>query len=507
MTAVTEELGYSTVIVDDLAERHELSIRRPEELRLAIDAALAAQEQSEKALGTAQELAPSVLEALDSSGATVAALRLGTGCPALAEAVSEAGTSGLLTTDHVAVIEQWLTEVSAGTAETSQQITGMLDEIERLEEEWQTLSARGVEGDPEVKEARERLAEIGVRTANLEELASSGLLADRARSEIDAAHEAADSEEEHRVLELYGFDSYLDYTIALSTRSVGQTIEATVDRARVELVRATDALDVAREQAAGVLGELNERRDGLRQRIRTATGVDPGSLSAEILATIPQLPSELIDAPAVVQAAVESLRGELEESGEVLAECRAELDALTDPETIRAELDAERVRLTELETLLEQANEVYLLTVESLASTESELEALLVEREDLLAESSVLSVDRTGSTATEVAVVIKAVSEQIDVAGTEPTPVMLTDSFSSFGRSAVEALEAVVASAPDVQFLYLTRDDSVASWAKKLRPELGSLVRLGRRRWLGRRLAWPQSRQAEDDAQMVLEDR
>lgn len=497
MAAVSEEQSHNSHMMDDLAERHELAVRRPEELQADIDSARQALELSERSLDVAEQLAPSVLDVLDPMGTSIAGLRLGSGCPEIAAALTEACSAGLLPSEHVTSLEQWLADVTAGTAEVSQQITGMLEEIQRLEDEWQVLSSRGVEDDEDVLEAREHLEEVSVRTANLEELASSGLMAERARSEIDAAHEAADAAEEHRVLELYGFDSYLDYTIALSTRSVGKKIEAIVDRARAELVRATDALEMAREQAAAALGELNERRDSLRDRIAATTGVEPESLSADVLATIPQLPEVLLEVPAAVDASVCSLKGELEASREALAERRAELDGLADPEVIRAEMDTGRARSAELETLLERAEEVHRLAAESLGATDSELAAVLAECEELLAESSMLQEAGTEPTATEIAVVIRAATEQVAVADGEPTPVLLVDSFSSFGRSAPEVLDAVVSSAPGVQFVYLTQDDSMAAWAKKQRSEVGALIRLGRRRWLGRRLAWPQSPQAE----------
>lgn len=495
--AVSDELDQGSSLVADLAQRHEVARRAPEELEAAIDAALEEERLRECALAVAEELSSSVLEALDPTGSSIVALRLGSDCSASAATLAEACSAGLLSNGHAASVDQWFAQVEAGTAEVSQQVVGMLDEIRLLEHEWEELSTRGVEGDPAVTEARERLEEVAVRTSNLEELAGSGLLAERARSEIDAAHEAADAAEEHRVLELYGFDSYLDYTIALSTRSVGDAIEATVDRARAESVRATDALEMAREQAASALGELNDRRGGLRRRISDATGVEPESLSAEVLATIPQLPQELLDAPAAVRASLDSLRVGLEMSREVLAERRAEREGLVDPEVIRTELDVAQARLADLEALLVQAEQVHGQALELLEEKEAELETLRAEREELMTDGSVLNTSGAESTATEVAIVIRAVTEQVVCGDAEPTPVLLTDSFSSFGRSATEVLDAVVANSPGVQFVCLTQDESVAFWAKRLDADAGALVRLGRRRWLGRRLARSQGRQAE----------
>lgn len=498
MAAVTEEVDHSRVLVDDLVQRHESATRRPVELRTAIDAAHDEVRSIEHALATTEELAPSVLEALDPTGPLIVALRLGSGCPELVAVVAEARSAGLLSDEHAASLGQWLAEVATGTAEASQQLAAMLDEVVALEEEWQVLSTSGVEGDPAVVVARERLDEVDERTSNLEELAASGLLAARARSEIDAAHEAADVDEERRVLDLYGFDSYLDYTIALSTRSVGDAIDATVDRARAELVRATDALEMAREQAAAALCELNDRRSGMRRRIADATGVEPESLSAEALATVPQLPGALLDAPAAVQRSMDSLRTALEVARETLTGHRVELDSLVDPEVIRGELETARTRLADLDALLVQAEDVHSRAVESLEASESDLAMLRVERDELLMEGSLVQAAGTGSTATEVAVVIRAVTEQVGAGGGEPTPVLLTDSFASFGRSVPEVLDAVVAGSPGVQFVYLTQDEAVASWARRAGSEVGALVRLGRRSWLGRRLAWPQSRTRQD---------
>lgn len=501
--AVAEELRAGNSLLESLVAQHELALEGPRELNKAIDDARGERVRAESALGRAEQLAPTVLGALDPDGAGMAALRLGTEAPDLVDTVARAEAVGLLEAPLAEFLTTWLHEVAAGTAEPSLSISAMLEEIERMEREWEELSARGVEGDQEVLEARERHEEVTVRAANLEELASSGLLAQRARSEIDAAHEAADDLEEHRVLQSYGFDSYLDYTIALSTRSVGEAIEATVERVRVELVRATDELEAAREQAAAVRSELNERRDALRERVIAATGSDPGSLSPEVLATIAEVPAELQEVPGAVQSALEALRSELAQAAASESELHARSEELVDPQVIEAELDEQRRRIAALEPLLGQAQEVHETTAQALEQLESELDVLQQERAELVAERAVLETSGAEPSATEVAVVIRAATEQIVVLDGEPTPVMLEDTFRSSGSTAAEILEALVASVAGVQLVYLTQHETVLSWAKKLPTESGSLVRLGRRRWLGRRLARSRARNGDLSARTV----
>ena len=99
------------------------------------------------------------------------------------------------------------------------------------------LREPGVEGDSEVAALASERADLDTNHQLLRGLAASGMLGDTAKSQIDASHIARCSRRprprrpmrpllEQAVLARHGFDSYLEYTIATSTRSVGQAVEA-----------------------------------------------------------------------------------------------------------------------------------------------------------------------------------------------------------------------------------------------------------------------------------------
>lgn len=497
--AVTEELTHSGHLLEELAARLEVAERRPGELRSEMDTARVELDRAEMVLAIATERAPSLLGVLESNGRHVTDMRLGQEPTALLDAVAEAESVCLIGPERASELLGWLAEVGTGSAEPSQRITAMLSEIRHLEQRWEILSARGVEGEPEVIAARERYEEVAIRAANLEQLAGSGLVADRARAEIDAAHESKDPSEESRVLEMYGFDSYLDYTIALSTRSVGDAIAATVERSRVELVRATDALEMARESAAAERDELNRQRDELRERIQRDTGVEPESLTEEILSAIPELPAGLGDLPGEFEEALEVLRGEVRSARDALSAIEGELGRIDDPERIRSELEDRGARVEELEELSVRASEVGDQARDSLEEVTAGLQRIEVERQELLSERSSMGSPGEGISPTEVALALRAVIRQLDAAGSEPTPVLLADTFCTLGDDAPQVLEALAGEVPELQVVYVTGSDAVTAWAKRLKPDSGALVRAGHRWWIGRHLARAQTRRTVED--------
>ncbi len=500
LSAVSDELAHSSELIDELIERQEQALVRPEELRREIEQAVNALDVAASTLAEAETVAEEVSERLDPNGSTITALRLGDATSGLVGLVEQADAMGLLDPDTASSLSVWLSEVAAGTAETSSSITEMLDEIQELESRWSELAARGVEGDQEVVDARERQRETAQRTENLEQLVSSGLLAERARQEIDAAHDSSDDEEEARVLSLYGFESYLDYTIAISTRSVGEAIEATVVRARAETVRATDILEAAREEAAKVRHALNLQREALRVRVTSSTGVDPESLSSEALAAIPELPAVLEEVVPRCQVSLERLRDDCNRIESEVTELRRELDAVPDPVEIAAEADSERERMAAFEPLLPQAETIHAETQTALEASEISLEALRTTRAELIAERAVYETASDALGPGDVAVMIHAAVAEILIPDAEPTPVLLADSFAQMGAAACDVLEAVSAEIDRTQLVYLTSDDDLAGWAKHLPADVGKLHRISPKRWLGRRLARPRRRQTRTES-------
>lgn len=499
IAAVSEELSAGNQLLEELTGRLEAALRRPEELRAELEEARSDSRLAEADLSNAQQLVPSLLETLDVSGHEVTALRFGQEPVALIEAIERAEASRLVGSEEASVLLAWLGEVAAGTAEPSKQISAMLTEIRHLEELWEAMTARGVEDEPSVVEARLRHEEASARARSLDQLAGSGLLADRARSEIDAAHDSSDPAEEQRVLALYGFDSYLEYKIALSTRSVGDAIEATIERSRADLVRATDALELARESAAAERDDLNCRRDDLRERIRTTTGVEPEGLSEAILTVIPEIPPELGELPASFEAALRELTRAVGSTDQAVAAIESELDELDDPQDISRELDEQRSRVERLEELSGKAGEVGNLTRDALGDLRARLAQLEVERRELRVDANPPGTYVSAFSTTEVALAIRALGEQLSDTGTEAMPVLMADTFSAFDDAGPQVLEALGSEHPGLQVVYITGSEPVSTWARRLKADTGRLVRLGNRTWIGRRLARAHGRRSREE--------
>ncbi|MEZ5237664.1 MAG: hypothetical protein R2716_01455 [Microthrixaceae bacterium] len=495
VVACEEEIERTTEQLERIELQLEEALSRPPELDAELESLRGQRSVLQARSARARDHLDDLLAVLGAPSAALGALRLGSTDRNHEEVRAALGTArelGLLDAASAEHLGTWLDEVSAGTAPASATIASMIEEIEDLEQKWEQLAATGVEGDPSVTAARETAEAASRRHDALAELADSGLLASRARDEIDAAHEAGDPVAEAEVLGAYGFGSHLDYTIAVSTRSVGEAVGATMERARAEMVRAHDVLEAERERAAAVRSELGARRDSLRERIRVATGTEPESLAREELERIVEPPVEHREIESTMRACLQAADVECERLDEEVSELLAERDALVDPDELRAELTARRGQIDALEPLTQRArDEIAELDAEA-ERIEQERAQLAPEREELHQHLELPGAHGEPST-TELAMLAAVLGEQLATGGPgrsgEPAPVLLEDSLAVLGGSAPDVLEALMEAAPEAQLVYVTEDPLVLAWAK--RHDQGSLAvhRLGRRRWFGRMLA------------------
>lgn len=492
VSVLDEELAAGQEGVEDLEARLEARRRRPEEIGSSLAEANEALRAARADLETAESLVGSIGASLDADGEWIRALRIGDDTGAVRARIVEldelAGRHGADPTIDPALTE-WLAAIGTGDARSSDAVLGHLEEIRALEEQWEELTSAGVEGDRAVVEARDRQLEAAERLVRLEELAESGLLAERARAEIDEAHESGDPNAEHEALDRYGFDSYLDYTIVVSTRSVGDALGAVLESARTEEHEASEALEGARLAAAELRSAVGARRDELRSEIRAHTGVEPEELTEEALSSIPEVPAELASCAASMERALQSCRLEVQRRAESVESLNDELGALVDEDVLVGELDDARARVEELSRLRAAALRV--------RSRDDALAAELEAARDDLGDGVEELECSLGELAAPTGAIPGAVLEPmaarlasiVAAEGTDPTPLVFVEPTGGREADPDDVLWLASALSAATQVIVVSTDDGVLRWAKRLPAAEASLVRPGRREWFGRRLA------------------
>ena len=497
----TEEQDATQRQLVELRERITSSDRAVHEA----EAGLVAQQQRVAALG--EQLAeqavmlPAILAALDPVEGAGRRLRLGEEVAAERELVARARRCGLLAEDLASAIDSWLVSVGAGRAPSDPVVAQLRDEISGLEQRWNEKASVGVEEDPEVAAARARHDELANRLAALEKLSASGVLVEQARREIDEAHaerargrgraleEAIAREEE--VTARYGFDSYLDYTIALSTRSVGDAVRATLENVRAEAMASMDVLVSARERAAAVRHQLTEERAALRERFRELAGMDVESLSLESIRRIPAVPQELVGLGARCRATMTAVDQQRTEAVAEIERFDGWRDRVVeDLEELRRALAARSETAAALAPLIETARGQHDAAAREFAEVEQQVAAAAAAVST--AEAGLVAVqqeDLAAYTAADVPVVVTHLGPLVDPPAADPVPVVLADTFRPLGVHATAALEAMMVAALRVQIVYVTDDPLVIGWARSLGDTAGQLVRLHRPGWFQRRLA------------------
>ncbi len=430
-------------------------------------------------------------------------LRMGHDVAPLVEICERAAAVGALGAEEAQALVSWLDELARSTAPVHPDAQRLIDESAEVEQAWEASAAAGVEGDPEVVAAlarRDRLAEIQTL---LQGLSRSGLLGDTAKSEIESAHAAvvagghhqrdrdAAIEVEDETLSRYGFDSYLDFTIATSTRSVGQKAEAKLRLVTQELAGAEEDLTLARNGAARRLEELAARREPQRERVAAFLGAWPEGPAEPLLSAVPDVPPELGMLTFRFDQALDTARDEVRRYHDEVEELIEERAALG---SRREELAAQRAhidgRIAEIQGLLARAEPElaaaagrHELAVAAARGSEASLAAAWRAAEELEdADGQTYTVDDHGA-------VIDTLLSALDPWSPNPAPVVLHDTLAPLGvEGAVHVLQALLAGAPATQLVYLTEDPGLRDWAQRLAPEAGACLVLQRPNWLQRRL-------------------
>lgn len=427
-------------------------------------------------------------------------LRIGDDTAGLKALVERAGTLGGLRADQQAEVLRWLADLTAGRAAVSAAAQALIAEVEQIEAEWQTLSRRGIEGDPEVARLVHDEADMESNVSLLDGLAASGLLGDTAKAQINAAHidvlqapkgqVEALTAAEHAVLARYGFDSYLEYTIATSTRSVGQAVETKRQELRDRLTEVETQLSAARSAAAAQIEEMAARREPARERMVAFLGREPEGAPLEAVALVPEVPHAIARVTVTVDEAIEAAQdevvryhdavSELDEEERTLVERRRELTEQSEQLRTRCrDLDAVLSRaVDELSRLTDRRRELD-------ASTQTISQALRLGRDALQA---LLDTPADLYGPDDVAPVVEALSHRIDDLTGSNNPVVLCDTLMPLPQQqAGEVLRSLVERSPTTQVIYLTGGSGWREWGRSLDPTIGQVTVLSGR-WSPRRL-------------------
>ncbi|MGI9577820.1 MAG: hypothetical protein ACR2OH_06455 [Microthrixaceae bacterium] len=502
-----DELAGAQRAARELEATAQAAEDRPAELAERVAAVQAELDSADAHLSAGTQFAPRFAAAFDPEGDAIASIRIGSDPAMHRNLVGQATDMALLAPARLADLEGWLDAVASGEAAPNPALAAMLEEIKALESRWQEVSSVGVENEPAVVEARGRLEALSQRLYALEELAESGILADRARTEIDAAHNETVRRESERhvrssgveeaagheadVLATYGFDSYLDYTIALSTRSVGDAVKGTLDRVRTERVGAADALEAVRAEAAARRDELSEERRQLRERIRVRTGLAAEELTVDVLATVPELPSWLGVLAAELDASLGSYR---ENRARILSSLETlegeQLDDVDRPTRLRLEAEQQHKRAVALAPLVDQAAREHDVVGGQMAEVDRTMEEATERLHAVDRQLAALAMpEADGYAPADVAAIVTGLTPLIDPPGPDPVPVLMVDTYAQLGSLTASALESTLVAAVRVQLVYITDEPTVLEWAEQLSPSAGQLVRLGKPNWFQRRLS------------------
>jgi hypothetical protein len=502
VAAGQEELAASLERRDDLDTAGLSLEQRPPQLEREHAAAVAALEAARARIGELRSVRDELVPALGEGG-VAAHLRMGDDTSALAALVERAAAvGGISPAVHHDLIE-WLGAVSAGTAPVHPEADALVRGSAEIERAWEQAAAAGVEGSAEVRSATAHRDALAAQRELLDGLSRSGMLGDTAKSEIEAAHAAVAAASSHGrgheeavaaedvALSRYGFDSYLDFTIATSTRSVGQKAQGKLKSVTDELAGAESALGTAREAAAARLEHLAQQREPVRAQIADFLGFRPDGPAEPHLLAIPAVDGPVTALLPELDDALQTAQEEVLRYGEVLQELTDERGALG---TRRQELATQRQhidrRIQEIEGLLAQADPevaASALRVEEAEAAGREAEAALAAAWRACEELD----DATADTYTteDLPAVVDGLMSRLDPWAPDPLPVVLHDTLAPLGPDGAAAvLGALFDGASRSQIIYITEDRSLLGWAQGLGPDRAGVVELHRPRWLQRRL-------------------
>lgn len=429
-------------------------------------------------------------------------LRIGDDTAELIGVVRCLGAVGGLRPDDLGRISGWLEAIRSGTAEVRSDALALAAEVSQFENAWQQAASVGIEGDPEVVRLVAERADIGENHDLLLGLSESGVLGEMAKSQIDAAHVAvvraskADSStevaHEAHVLERYGFDSYLDYTIATSTRSVGQAVEQRLAELVARVEHLDQALVDARAAAARRLEQLAAAREPAQERVTAYLGYRPEGSSLDHLARVPEVPQCVVRLTVTVDEAIERAREELVQHREVVSTLEAERTSLDGRALEIVEQQAKvRRRIVDVDADLARLEADRDSSEDRLARTEAAVATCGQQIDD--ANAALQQFDRCDGPVysdADIEHVVEALVARIDGDRDDGRAAVLVDAFALFsGEDVTVALQVLSERVQRGQLIYLTDDARVVDWARRLDPAAGRLVSVGNGRWLARRLA------------------
>lgn len=465
------------------------------ERQAATDAAAAATGRLEQLRLVRSELGAALGPAEDA-----ASVRIGDDTEVLKHLVERAGTLGGLRADQQAEALRWLADVTAGRAPISAAAQSLIAEVSQIEGEWQLLSRRGIEGDPDVALLAHEQNDMESNVSLLDGLSASGVLGDTAKSQIDAAHiallQAAKPQQEalavaeHEVLSRYGFDSYLEYTIATSTRSVGQAVEAKRQELRERLTEVETRLVAARSSAAGQIEEMAARREPARERMVRLVGHEPEGPPLDAVARVPEVPHAVTRLTVSLDEAVEAAQDEVVRYRQAVAELDEEEQALTDRSLeLSTQMEQLTARSNDLDTVLARAGDELVSLTDRRGVLDAAAQQATQDLHRITEHLGVLAsvpADRYGPD--DVGPVVEALAARIDALVGSSGSVVLCDTLAPMpSQQAGEVLRSLAARSVDVQLLYLTGGASWRDWGRSIDPSLGRLIVVSSR-WSPRRL-------------------
>ena len=434
---------------------------------------------------------PGLLERVDQAFAMVLAQQLD--APAIARVANElevvavsAASNGR---DELATaLDEWATAFRDGTAPITPEAEALLESFAVVDQGWHDLGSGDLSKDPGVMAAAVELASAKAAVDELDRQMTTGTVGLLLATSIEQAHErrtALESQDkpseelaaavaaEADALALAGFDSMLDFQIAMSTHGVGALAGKRRESVDAQMAEAQHRLEQA--QAAGLLAqdELRARLAELEERVDVLLGEPFTGDPRIVLAGLAAIPAEaaahrddLAGSIHANETATEDLRNGLAD----LAAHRAQLDedhtrTMTAAEEAAASLaaagaarDTAEVELAEAEEGLEEIRRqvaMAAIEVEQASNTRESLAQLRYAQADVIGFRD------------EVLTAVAARAADVTPAGPGPGAVVVDDPLTDLDApDARDVFQALLEAAWGVPVLYVTA-----------RPELISMVR------------------------------
>ncbi len=334
--------------------------------------------------GRLEEIATSLL------GHAVAPEESSAAAEALEELARAAGD-----TEHSAVssaARDWAGALRDGTAPLDAAAAPLIEQIEEADRDWEASGAGDPLAHPRVIEVQASLDDARTAIAEIDAHATAGGLGQRTKAMIDAAHarrtalesqgRKADPEQlrsamddETEALRHVGFDSILDYRIAMSTGGAGALAQARRSTAQARVAELETALAATLRDAVAGHDALRARRSELRSTAERLVGggaSDPMAALHGLLALPEPVESALAQLDGLTRTAAADEARHREQSADLERE-RAELTRRRADDLARA---VEEVAAAE--TAEQQAGGVRS-RIEAVAATVEDLEGRIGE--------------------------------------------------------------------------------------------------------------------------------